>query len=154
MNAKTMMYLQSAAERIKDKPIMGTGGTVLQAAEDIYSLSWNWAWKGDRLIRLTAYNEMLGRGFEPREAAQIVAKTHGDYAGVPPATRKKANLLFFTPTFQIAMTKLYADNFKGVGNWMRNGLKQIKGEKITQDAKEKKIQDHFAKASEDESLPP
>jgi len=45
-----------------------------------YQLSWNTAWKLDEFVRLVTYNHLKGKGMEPREAAQVAAKFHSDYA--------------------------------------------------------------------------
>lgn len=83
-------------------------------AANVYQLSWNLAWKGDEIVRLMTYNHLKDKGMSAREAAQTAAMFHSDYASVPPATRKFLNQIFFTPTFKIAMTKLYGSMLKGV----------------------------------------
>jgi hypothetical protein len=47
-----------------------------------------------------------------QDAADTTAQFHGDYASVPPKTRRKLNKLFFTPTFKIVMAKVYARMIK------------------------------------------
>jgi hypothetical protein len=84
---------------------------------EFYTANWNIAWTGDRIIRQATYNYMTKeRGYSPLEAAQTAAKFHGDYASVPRSTRRVLNNIFFTPTFKIAMYKLYSrmlsDSFK------------------------------------------
>ena len=73
----------------------------------IYGTSWNAAWAGDKYIRLVTYNYLKDSGFSSKDAAQVAALFHGDYASVPAQTRKTLNKIFFTPTFKIVMTKLY-----------------------------------------------
>jgi len=73
----------------------------------LYSASWRTAWYLDKIIRMGSYQAMIRRGFSPEEAAKLAAEAHADYAGVPPATRKALNRVFFTPTFQISMLKWY-----------------------------------------------
>jgi hypothetical protein len=76
-----------------------------------YEASWQLAWKLDNVIRMMSYFYLRGKGHTSMQAAQTAAKFHGDYASVPAATRKKLNYFFFTPTFQIAMVKLYKQMF-------------------------------------------
>ena len=80
----------------------------------VYNISWRIAWTLDGIIRQTSYRYLTGlkdkdgnRKFSDSEAAQLAAKYHGDYAGVPARTRRLLNKVFFTPTFKIAMGKLY-----------------------------------------------
>jgi hypothetical protein len=47
------------------------------------------------------------KGYSAKDAAQLAAMFHGDYASVPAHIRKKLNRFFFTPTFKIAMAKLW-----------------------------------------------
>jgi hypothetical protein len=89
------------------------GKTVANPLMSTYQLSWNTAWKGDHIVRMMTYNNLKEQGHSSKEAAQIAAKFHGDYASVPPATRKTLNKFFFTPTFKLAMSKLYTDMGKG-----------------------------------------
>jgi hypothetical protein len=44
-------------------------------------------------------------GLKPREAAQIAANMHADYANVPAKIRRNLNLAAFTPTFTISMVR-------------------------------------------------
>ena len=86
----------------------------------VYNVNWELAWWLDGVIRMMSYYYMLDRGFIPKEAAQLAAIFSGDYAGVPAETRKWLNRFFFTPTYKIAMTKLYLLCLSG-------GFKAIKG---------------------------
>jgi hypothetical protein len=97
---------------IKD-PFMGR---LLEAAKqppigllkELYAPMWNAAWWGSDLIRMVSYHHLRDNGYSAREAAQLAAKAHGDYAGIPPQTKRVLNALFFTPSFEIAMGKWYA----------------------------------------------
>jgi len=93
---------------------------VLSAA---YEASWQLAWQLDSVVRMMSYHYLRKEGHDSLSAAQTAAKFHGDYASVPAVTRKKLNSLFFTPTFQISMLKLYKQMF---GNFMKTwgGLKK------------------------------
>jgi len=73
----------------------------------LYELSWDIAWRLDETIRMDTYNYLRNKDYNAREAAQIAAKYHSDYASVPAETRRKLNAFFFTPTFKITMGKLY-----------------------------------------------
>lgn len=84
-----------------------------KAIKTFYNLVWHTAWNLDRTVRLISYNYLLDHGFPSLEAAQVSAKFHGDYASVPPRTRKFINKVFFTPTFKIVMAKLYWSMLKG-----------------------------------------
>lgn len=84
-------------------------GTFPRALKNMYNLSWGVAWTLDRGVRMGTYEYMRGQGFGTREAAQIAARAHGDYASVPMETRKMLNRVFFTPTFKIAMAKFQTE---------------------------------------------
>jgi len=73
--------------------------------QKLYNVSWDIAWTLDRGLRFVTYYHLRQKGFAVRDAAQLAAMYHGDYASVPPNTRKILNRMFFTPTFQIAMAK-------------------------------------------------
>lgn len=75
--------------------------------KEIYGATHNLAWAMDEAIRLGSYHHLRGKGFTARDASQTVARFHGDYASVPAKTRNALNLLLFTPTFKVAMGKLY-----------------------------------------------
>jgi hypothetical protein len=75
----------------------------------VYNASWHVAWRLDETVRMMSYNYLKEKGFAPREAAQIAARFHSDYASVPASTRRFLNHIFFTPTFKITMGKLYKD---------------------------------------------
>ena len=90
---------QDLTGRLEKQKIFG-------AVDALYRSSWTIAWTGDKTIRLVSYYYMLDKGFTPEEAAQIAAKMHGDYASVPPSSKAIMNKIFFTPTFQIVMTKV------------------------------------------------
>lgn len=91
----------------KYKGVKKIVGLPYELVKDLYSVSWNVAWSGDKMIRLMSYNYLMDKGFTSQNAAQTAALFHGDYASVPPATRRMLNHFFFTPTFKIVMTKLY-----------------------------------------------
>ena len=56
-----------------------------------------------------------GKGMSGIDAAQRAALIHGDYAGVPGKTRRALNLVFFTPTFKVAMAKAYLSMINDAG---------------------------------------
>ena len=86
----------------------------------LYTASWHTAWTLDPMIRMMTFSYLKDKGLSDREAGQLAALFHSDYASVPPKTRKQLNKLFFTPTFKITMGKLYLNMFKGIGNLARN----------------------------------
>lgn len=63
------------------------------------------AWKMENFFKMASYNYLREKKFSPRESAQLAALTGGDYATLPPATRKILNTVLFTPSFTIAMFK-------------------------------------------------
>jgi len=85
-----------------------------QSLRTVYNLSWNTAWYLDNTVRQISYRYLRDKGFSPREAAQIAAKFHSDYASVPPAMRRALNHVFFTPTFKITMAKLFIEMIEGL----------------------------------------
>ncbi len=84
----------------------------------LYQASWHTAWTLDPMIRMMSFNYLLNKGMSPRNAAQLAALYHSDYASVPPATRRTLNKIFFTPTFKITMGKLLGGMFKSIGKIM------------------------------------
>jgi hypothetical protein len=94
----------------------------------VYTPSWTMAWKMDEMVRMMSYNYLKSKGFKPKEAAQTAAMFHGDYASVPAATRKQLNRVFFTPTFKIAMGKLYVNMMKSA---VKSATKLGKTDKVT-----------------------
>ena len=63
------------------------------------------AWKMENFFKMASYNYLREKRFSPKEAAQLAALTGGDYATLPPATRKILNTVLFTPSFTLAMMK-------------------------------------------------
>jgi hypothetical protein len=118
--------IQSTADRLANQ---GTQGKILSIVKPVlrasinpknaffmkplYEASWHTAWKLDETIRMMSYNALRSKGFNKADAAHAAARFHGDYASVPAKTRKALNKIFFTPTFKIAMGKLYIDMMKG-----------------------------------------
>lgn len=93
-------WLKAYGQEFKKAPIT-------TAAKTIYIASWEAAWSMDEYVRLFTANVLKEAGMNTKEAAQTAAKFHGDYASVPSKTRRVLNYTFFTPTFKIAMGKLY-----------------------------------------------
>ncbi len=110
-----------------------------QVLKQAYNLSHGIAWQLDRGVRMANYIWLRqGKGFKEikfgekrpikgklrdamghMEAAQTAALFNADYASVPAPTRKILNLGLYTPTFKIAMGKLYfnmiSSAIKGIG---------------------------------------
>jgi hypothetical protein len=92
----------------------------LHLLDRLYTTSWNMAWAGDGALRMNTYRWLRGVGYSEREAAQLAATAHADYAAVPPGTRRALNMMFFTPTFKIAMARFYKRMTEGglkMGAW-------------------------------------
>lgn len=96
----------------------------------LYTASWHTAWKLDETVRMMSFNYLKDKGMNDREAAQLAALFHSDYASVPPATRKLLNKVLFTPTFKITMSKLYLNMLKGGVNVLKEGTKATTEEKL------------------------
>ena len=116
---------------VLDKGIaLGTGMTVLMSPinimKTIYNLSWKTARILDGTVRQISFRYLKDKGYTDREAAQTAALYHGDYAGVPVATRQKLNRIFFTPTFKIAMGKMYIGMIKSFGQTINPTIKTPK----------------------------
>lgn len=85
------------------------------ALKSIYKLSQDITWQIDRGFRVAGYRYGVEKlGLTPAEAARLSAQFFGDYASVPPKTRRKLNKILFTPTYKIVMGKLYGKMIKGV----------------------------------------
>ena len=95
-----------------------------------YTASWHTAWKLDETIRMMTFNYLQDKGMSDREAGQLTALFHSDYASVPPKTRKALNKAFFTPTFKITMGKLYLNMLKGGAKVLTKGKGATQSEKV------------------------
>lgn len=84
-------------------------------------------WGMDQIIRFSSYNLLRKAGLTSRDAAQLAAQFHGDYAKMPPRTRRQLNRFIFTPTFQSLMIRLPFTLAKGGG---KVGKAILKGEKV------------------------
>jgi hypothetical protein len=125
---KTYKYEMASIKRTAHVP--GARGWVAQQAYEffmkstdlkkggllgaLYNASWNTAWKLDECIRMFTYLQLQKGGHSKLQAAETSAQFHGDYASVPPQTRRKLNYFFFTPTFKIVMGKVYVRMLKQV----------------------------------------
>ena len=89
----------------------------------IYKPLWHIAWGGDRFIRLISAHYLLDKGHTYREAAQIAAKYHSDYASVPHGLRRTLNKIFFTPIFPITMTKLQTEMIVKTGKVLTDAVR-------------------------------
>ena len=96
----------------------------------LYTASWHTAWKLDETVRMMTFNYLQDQGMSDREAGQMAALFHSDYASVPPKTRKALNKVFFTPTFKITMGKLYLNMLKGGVEVLTKGKGATQSEKI------------------------
>jgi len=98
-----------------------------QTLKEMYNLSWGLAWELDRSIRTSTSIWLMDQGFSLKDAAQLSALIHGDYAAVPVGVRKMLNRFLFTPTFKIAMAKLQIEMVRGAIKGSLPTLKQLTG---------------------------
>lgn len=105
----------------------------------LYQGSWNIAWKLDETTRMITFNYLKDRGYTDREAGQLAALYHSDYASVPPATRKLLNKIFFTPTFKMTMGKLYLNMLKGSAKVAIKVPAKLIGKEITVSKQEENL---------------
>jgi len=96
----------------------------------LYTASWHTAWKLDETVRMMTFNMLQDQGMSDRDAGQLSALFHSDYASVPPKTRKALNKVFFTPTFKITMGKLYLNMLKGGAKVLTKGKNATQREKV------------------------
>jgi hypothetical protein len=109
---------------------LGAAGKNSLGLMSVYKVSWDTAWKLDETVRMWTYLQLSNGGKKNKAAAaQTAARFHGDYASVPPKTRKYLNRIFFTPTFKLAMGKLYLNMLNSI--W-KAPLAVIKGQKTTE----------------------
>ncbi len=105
----------------------------------LYTASWHTAWKLDETIRMMTFNMLKDQGYSDREAGQLAALYHSDYASVPPRTRKAMNKVFFTPTFKFTMSKLYLNMLKGAGKCIAKYPAKLVGKEIPISKEEKNL---------------
>jgi hypothetical protein len=96
--------------------VMKPAAPVKAALAMLYQGSNVATWVGDEFTRMIAYNYLRDKGHTTRDAAQMTAMMLGDYAGVPAATRRKANLVLFTPTYKISMFKFWGKMIQSLTN--------------------------------------
>jgi len=90
----------------------------------IYRQLWNITWDyADRFPRLISYSFLRRGGYSVREAAQLAALHHGDYAMMSPGLRKVLNKIFFTPVFPITMAKLHISQMASMGDVIQKGVR-------------------------------
>lgn len=83
------------------------------AIRNIYNMSHSAAWEFDIYTRMISYHWLRDQGHSQRSSAQIAALFHGDYASIPKALRERMTMALFTPTYKIAMSKLYGQMMEG-----------------------------------------
>lgn len=82
---------------------------------NIYDITFDLAWYGDRAIRQITYRHFKDNiGLDSQNAAQEAALSHADYSSVPQKTRERLNMVFFTPTFKIAMGKFLVSSIRSL----------------------------------------
>jgi hypothetical protein len=110
------------AKILRAKTVGGKASAAIHSVPEIvsnfYNTSWSTAWSLDGMFRQIMYRYLTERGFTPELSAKLTAEYQGNYASVPYKTRVELNKFFFTPTFKIAMGKLYY-------NMARDSSKQL-----------------------------
>jgi hypothetical protein len=86
--------------------LAGFGGRGAPLITEAYNLSWDMAWTMDQMIRLTTYKMQKDNGMTSREAGDLAARVHADYADVPAKLRRTLNKILFTPTYFLSMAKV------------------------------------------------
>jgi len=132
-SGKNEGFFQTMGRDIKEE-LVGDGSkmqTVKKIAmlRPIYRASWELAWTMDEMVRTATYRTLKEKGMSASKAGQMAAKFHGDYASVPPRTRQIMNTFLFTPTFKLAMGKLYYSMLKGS---VQGAFKIARGKKASQ----------------------
>ncbi len=98
--------------------------------EKLYDSMQTVAWVGfDMIPRMATYNWLRSLGLNARDAAQMAARIHGDYASVPAELRRKLNKFLYVPTFPIVMTKNTIQMLKSSGKVAKISYERAKGEK-------------------------
>ena len=91
--------------------------------DDFYRLVWNMAWKGDNAIRMASYNFLRDKGLTAREAGEMTATMHADYARLTPKARTILNKIIFTPTFKYVMGQAQANMIKSSAKIMIDAMR-------------------------------
>ena len=86
---------------------------------DLYNVIHATTWNLDHVMRMSGVHYLIDKGYPVADAADMAAKYFADYADVPPATRRLLNKILFTPTYEIAMNKLYIEGFKNFSKGKR-----------------------------------
>lgn len=123
-------FTKDVQREIDSNPFMRS---IKKYVSNPYRLSWELAWGGDHLIRLLTYHHYKEKGLSSKDAAQVTARLHADYASIPPATRQRLNWVFFTPSFKISMMAAQMEMVKGAGTYLTSAAKITK----PQEAREK-----------------
>ncbi|RLC84724.1 MAG: hypothetical protein DRI37_08765 [Chloroflexi bacterium] len=107
MALKNMLPSKANAYGIRN---LGGAGSLMK---NLYEMSHNLAWSFDTLTRMVSYHYLRDIGYGQRESAQMAAMFHGDYSSVPLKLRRQMTLALFTPTYKVAMSKLYLSMMTG-----------------------------------------
>ncbi len=97
----SMILNREAGKQVLQGDIMGGLKTLFSenTITGLYKASSELAWLGDEILRMSAFNVLLKRGYSPEVAANHVARVYVDYADMPVPTRKYATMMFFTPVY-------------------------------------------------------
>jgi hypothetical protein len=131
---KNLKEFEVSVEKEGPNPLLNMIKKILKypmkGHEKIYDLMQAIAWTGgDMVPRMATYNWLRSIGLNARDAAQTAAMYHGDYASVPPDTRRKLNKFMFTPTFKIVTGKAITQNLSSSGKIAKIVYQKAKGEK-------------------------
>ena len=123
-------HMAEAKDWIAKNPLLKTIAKKALFPVPLMRASWTAAWTGDHFIRMITYHHYLNEGLSPKEAAQLTATDHADYAGIPTRTRKWVNPIIFTPSFKIAMTAAQTEMVTSAGKLLIRAAKGKAGQPI------------------------
>jgi hypothetical protein len=109
---KLKTYIRAATKHSTlGKSLLSMGVTPLR---QVYAALNNFAWGFDHLTRQIAYRKLLNDGLSEKDAAALASQIFGDYADVPIGTRNTLNTFLYTPTYKIAMFKLFGESIRNI----------------------------------------
>lgn len=126
--AHYLEMVQHAKKPVLQKFFQISNFTPWGAVKQYYNAAFYVAWKLDEGMRMASYLYLRNNEkFSPREAAQLAALAHADYASVPPEVRRALNRIWFTPTFKITMGKLWAQSIAATAKSPINLAQDVAG---------------------------
>jgi len=82
---------------------------MLKTIKGMYSAEWNLTWNLDAASRMTTVKRLMAKGWPFKKAVERARFYHADYGDIPGNTRRFLNYFMWTPSYQIAMGKVYAN---------------------------------------------